>query len=309
MREGNFETIEKRDQKQRVNNEAIAVEYDEEKDSKLAETLARIDLSLMENIFRERMRHTEGETEQINFKGADQIFSGRSKGQETLDPGEGLAGYYNAWDDDIVISFDNIKYKFGEENAELALVHVLSHEQGHATAKHNFLDNNLQDATEESPQRACVLGYAELEVWEADTEGNISDYVAKHALLDEAVTEKLAREVFDEYIARSDQYDDEVVESFKKKREEVFGEYPHEAYVEMLDVIISKISKKSGTSEDVIWKKIQRGRQEGSEFDDEIRALIVETFSEEFYEALRNNNFLKIAEHIDSPKLKEFIKK
>ncbi|PLX25228.1 hypothetical protein C0580_02985 [Candidatus Parcubacteria bacterium] len=303
-----FEFIGNRDQKSRADNNVIAFEYDEEKDSELAEILTRVDLPLMESIFRERIGHSEGASEQINFKKVDQIFSGRPKAKKTFDPREGL-GFYNAWDDDIVVSFDNIKYKFGEENAELALIHILSHEQGHATAKHTFLDNDLQGATEDSPQRACVLGYAELEVYETDAQGNIGDHLAKHALFDEAVTEKLARQVFDEYIARSGQYDDEAVESFKKRREEVLGEYGHEAYVEVLDIIISEISKNTGISEDVIWKDIQRGRQEGLEFDDEIRALIVKTFSEEFYEALRNSHVAKIAEYIDSPKLKEFIKK
>ncbi len=228
-----------------------------------AETsLMKIDFAMLRIIIIDRLREICPELieENVNVLTPDKIKFKKQLGV-SFTPGE--PARYDPLSNLITIEYNQLKRIYGDAAAR-ALQYVCFHEEIHAISKNvceygTYENNILQN------------GYRYMGIY--DSYPLVS--------FDEAVTEKMTREIITEYEKRKGT---PILDGLK---------LAYEKLVSFLDLLIQKISEKTGIHESVIWKKIQREKIIGKENGVEsVMDRLEQIFSSEFVNKIIENDIV-----------------
>ena len=259
------ETPEQKERRMRYEEGAKKKLGWEEKDPKLAEILDKVDFDILRGILERHAIHSGVPKGQMNFVGKDRIKHSASIF---------ALGTYYLEENIIGLERKDIEKKYEGMDLALAIVLCLSHEEVHAASRiecHGYYDELKE---EEHRTRHREIGY-----WKEDT----------FNAFNEAVTEKLGREVFEEYIRATAAVRGSELRSFlmqhsaRKKSEEHQYKVPCQEEVEFLEYVIEEIHHATNLPEKTIWEAFIRGLFVGEKFQDkEIQAGFAEIFGEDF---------------------------
>lgn len=244
--------------------------------------LERIDFDLLNDIFNNVTRGINVEHKALSLE--DFVLE---KGYPTDRDNKGL---YDPRTGKIKL----FAYGFVEEHGKLSSIEVFRssiHEGTHKLARTRYRSSFQQEG-----------GYLKVSIDPYGTEKEIERAIKKgnmprhhiFLMLNEAVTEKIAREVLVEYLMRSHEFaDSKEADIYSHKLKEVSPDFEnysnYEPEVFVLESMIEKISKEMGIDETAIWEAFKRGYfEEGpSLFEDkEVARGFEEVFSKDFLDNL-----------------------
>ncbi len=237
------------------------------KDSRLREFLDTIDFELLRSLFLEAARKSGVNPETLNFVSADGIFG---KSGSLLEP----LGAYSGSRNIVALSMRKMEDRFGVEGKDLDTVALstLCHEEVHATAKTICIGLG-SEAEQAGYQRTMESATGRLE--------------KRFLLFNEGVTEKLCRQILEEYVERTHFADSQ---GMNRLRDLFREKHPYESLVEFVDLFIDRVSAETEVSRDLVWQAIIRGAYEGERFDDpELQQLFSELLTPDFIELLSQN--------------------
>jgi len=260
----------------------------------------KIDFSLLREIFNEVALSYEVPKEKVNFIGPEGILSHEGAYTNSVYMQEynliqlGNPNYTNdhkylLWADeekrgDLVCKLNET---FG--SIDIFRLKQLVHEQVHAVSKNigrGFVEKN-------SKSGGGYFLYKQSGFWRvSDRRDEFKSPVYSEGydifpLLNEAVVEKLAREIVLKYLESSNWPKVEVAiyKNTLNHHPEKLGGYADQ--VSLIDSIIKKISSKSNVAEEDIWNFFKKGLFEGEKFEDPDKIkLFKETFGSEFLKQL-----------------------
>lgn len=222
--------------------------------------LSFINFDMLELAYRKIVEKSGFNPEQTNFLGPDKImfFEDRK-----------VAGLYMVRANAILLNEKKLKEWGKKPRLErLHTIKMVCHEEVHATAKTVCVEN---------PKGAdkLVAGY------DIKDDGNKT-----WEFLNEGVTEKLAREIFAEYI----QSTGEISEDEKRDFEESCRRIPvYAENVWMVESLVDRLALETGVSKNKVWQALIRGAYQGVQLDDpELKELIVNTLGIEFFDRLKS---------------------
>lgn len=164
-------------------------------------------------------------------------------------------------------------------NPKLLTLIFFIHEQNH----------NITD-TPCAPRQGVIhrqkVGYS-YQVIERKNDGTVTGYGA-FSFFNEGVTEKIARELTIQYLVDHPTIADKNdIESFKKLYSEPNAFNLYEFNIVLVDLVIDRISQKTGVSRDTVWGSIKRGQFDWEIFSDkELHEMLSEALGENFVKKL-----------------------
>ncbi|KKU93939.1 MAG: hypothetical protein UY26_C0003G0089 [Candidatus Jorgensenbacteria bacterium GW2011_GWA1_48_13] len=255
---------------------------DRESADVLADVIERIDFKALQNIFESIAAKSGIDPSKMNFVGPERFYDMTSM-WDTL-------GRWNS--EHNVIALNGSALKRSAERAgvdtELRVLSTLVHEEVHATSRYKSEIVKTQAGDREK----ITTGYGKYR------RGNRSKGLKGEVffdLLNEGVVELLAREVLLEYIRTTDFTDSrkvkEFMEAHEQKPEEMSGYW---LAIKFVDVLVDKVSVKTGTDRNSVWRSFVRGLYEGVDFETkEFSQPFQELFGENFLQKLSKANFSK----------------
>ena len=234
-------------------------EYTEDERRQFEEIINRIDFSALESIFSSYLQRSGVPPEKFNFLSSEKIVPVLTKDS---------SGIYSIENNLIGINFHALKEgakAYGElepdpETLALFLLHTLVHEEVHAISYRRIKDLPGLKITETGYQRRVFDS--------TDVPGEMQIVGSPYVALDEGATEKLAREIFANYLSANDFSDPEAVKEFLEilERPSFFDSVPsYNNEVKFLDEIIKQVATKGGFDRRIIWEAIIRSKLEGLE--------------------------------------------
>lgn len=233
------------------------------------EFLEHIDFATLRQLFVEHYQKSGLVKNEINFLGPEGIsFNNHTNFCGYYDPNE---NYISIPNPTLIQKKIDIKQQDGDwvkknyGNVTLHALHCLIHEETHATSGNRCAST---DPTEESQS-----GYQK---------------GRKFTAFDEGVVEKLAREITVSYLDRTGVSSSETA-TLKENLQKNSKETVYSDAVKMIDVIIDRITDKTGVQKTTVWQAIIKGLFEGETFNSpEVRGLFTQSFGENFLNQLAN---------------------
>lgn len=267
----------------------------------LSASLEKVDFELFRTIISDRLRKMGIDPKTINFLGPNRIFdSSNFGGRFPL-----TIGNYDVVKNVILINHKKITEEGAagpnntEDDRDLLVASAVMHEQTHAVSKslcrgmHFEAADMFYPAPKDTVRVGVKVGYlhvlSDFESRPGDSTFDVlrrEPYVSAQffGALNEAVTEKFAREMFVDYLQKDP---DMVDPAMVSKWREFYINHPEQlSYgleVDVLEALIERISRETGVSEDVVWQAMAMGMFKGeSLFDQEIAQAFEEIFGREF---------------------------
>jgi hypothetical protein len=256
-----------------------------EKGPELENFLQRVDFDLLEDIFKKIAEKSDINPETLNLVNRERIFEKSSLGEE----GTENAGGYEPVKNIIAFSAREMeKFQqtdFSGIHPDVLKLYILCHEETHATAK-----TVCKGGFARSRRAEVQMGYQQTKFKKTLFGKRPKQFFE---FLNEGVTDKLTREVFQEYTTATAFSNTDELSKFRKKAETYYS-----PYVTLVDALISKINSETNIPEEVIWKSIIRGMYEGEDLmGEELRQAFDEAISRGFVERLA---IAKTADDIES---------
>lgn len=277
------------------------------------EMLGKIDFDILKDILLEYVQRSGIKPEDANILGKADIHclsEGVDK-SDTFSPDAGAT--YDAHSNQIFVNFQFIKKKLNGISFEMIL-HMIIHELAHAASKYTSLHTKYGEEQHvgyaNNPTRYGVLY--------GDEDGTVDDNFveenpfpsndlkkratrrgverrvikkkwAPYLYFEEGVTEKIAREILNEYARRAGLTGDvNKYQSLSAKKRTIW----YDKLVEYTDKIIEKISKYDDMPKKTVWDAIKRGRFEKNELKEkEVREELERIFGKDFMKRLAWGNF------------------
>jgi len=253
---------------QKIDSDYKKYEVDaKERDPNLDAVLNAVDFDLLKSIFLDYARKAGVPEGGMNFVSKDRI---RASVDAPL-----MAGQYNGFDNLIGISYPEATRGHQEEDAFMAVLSTLVHEETHAVARNLVKTKTNEKMTTGRPEISIHIdgvksGYAIMNEGQARVlEG-----------FNEGMVEKLSREVRDRYLAARPN-----LAPTQENKERARGAYQSE--VMLVEALIKRIAKEVELPEDMIWGGFVRGLFQGDEINKgELATAFAEMLGEEFIEKL-----------------------
>ena len=227
--------------------------------------LSSVDFTDLKRLFRRIAERSTVDPETMNFVTAERIIQfDMIMPVAAYSPGKNL----------IFFPYDEIKSNAKELqiDPELYTTFVLCHEEAHATSK--IVCRAFSEARSD---------YQERQTGFAQSIGEKTSF----EILEEGVTQKLAMEIFLEY-AKTHFDLKRTADFMKKLKGAMQGAQEYGSEVKITDLLIRKISGKSGMPEDKVWYGFIRAKYEGERFEDEeLQALLAEATTSDFLPKLK----------------------
>lgn len=261
--------------KEREEAARIRLVEKKEKDPELEEVIKQVDFGVLRKIFEEIAEKSGLNPRLMNFIRPERIAHWSLS--------VGAAGSYSVYENIIGISYQELK-KWAKQlniSPQIVAIHILCHEETHATGKVECRGLEQWWADPNLKQMSKKMGFARI----IEERNKPIDFLFH--LFDEGVTEKLSREVLQEYIRRADFQNKEAIAGIRRVLVEKPIEMPYAVPVKFVEALIAKISHETGINQSVVWQAIIRGMYEGEDFKDpELRDLFAETISPDFLDKL-----------------------
>lgn len=244
----------------------------------LSKIIEQIDFHTLRSIFEETVRKCGVDPSSLNFVASERIV------HASLDPS---GACYMARENAIGLSYDKIKDVAArlEIDPELLALDCICHEETHATAR---VEHHL------GGQVGTKLGFQRVE----------NDGVL-FSIFNEGVTTKFGREVFREYVHRTNIKNDEGVEGLENALRKDTSFFWGDS-VRLVDALITKLSYETGVSKEVVWGAIVRGMFEGIDLDSTpLNDLFSEIIAPNFIDKLATMDDLTIEGLIEELALSE----
>ena len=174
---------------------------------------------------------------------------------------------------------------------DLLVLRTYIHELIHAASKQIdvvSLDNVPADSKEVSMCGFAILSYS----GEGESETEESFFVD----FDEAVTEKLANEVFLEYCKRTQDFSDDELANFDK-----IDSIHTDSRIKMLEEMIEQVSVESGATKDDVWQKVKQGKLAGVKTVLDWIKELEQIFGENYLELLAKDSN-EMRQHVENLK-------
>jgi len=231
-----------------------------EKHPELKELLDKVDFDTLRDILKEIADRSGVNTERLNFIDPKRIYHLQSQLKlQAAYSGKRRAIFINN------VEIDDAADKFGFSR-ELGLVHALCHEEVHATSKNECRSISRENKLIEE----VTIGYlAHRTTWAEPINIKEKEEIF-YSLFNEGVTEKLAQEVFAEYLRRTGGAGSEAAKQILK----TYKENPAAAskYWEasaLVDFLVEKISEKCALEKQRVWQAFVEGMYKGGALEDE----------------------------------------
>ena len=254
--------------------------------------ISQIDFDRLDGVFKSQLGSYETESKFPNA-GDIEIAQGMTW--------DDINGQFDTENSKITIYPEAIAKNFDHQDFPVTLVHVVCHEGTHMVANNMYKGNLNQES-----------GYNKVSPESYDTESEKERKIKKgqlirhdiYSLFNEAVTEKISREVFKDYILGNQKIvTKEAAESYLNRLSNEAGDiekYKHYGpEVILLDQMISKMAEELEISQESIWHSIKRGYfEEGSSIfeDPEVIAGFADIFSKDFLENLSKYGYDNVDE-------------
>jgi len=210
------------------------------------EILAQVDFAALREIFSEEVRRSGGNLEEMSFADTGSVelyYDGKEK----------LAGYFQ--DGKAFINVRNEVFEIDGSLLPRYMLSTLIHEETHAAASERtcVTDEAIARMLRRSKTEAGTTyaaedgGYGEIII----TQGKLS---VAHKMLNEAITDTIANEVYDTYLERTGERsrysDSEGNADFKQS---------YRPAREVLRFVLRRIAEKAELPEDVVWGAVKQG--------------------------------------------------
>lgn len=174
------------------------------------------------------------------------------------------------------------------------LEYLLIHEEIHAISRIS-IEGSATDMEQPVIQRG---GFDKFERYRAgEGEDTYIQSRESYTLFEEGMTDKLALEVYGKYCAAKGLKGGEYENIVKFIRENPGS--PYRDAITFIDIFIKRLAAESGTSEELVWGGLVRGKLEGTDLDDkEFEQLFSEMFSDRFLSLLAKDNFAELEKEL-----------
>ncbi|MBI2356152.1 MAG: hypothetical protein HYV13_03030 [Candidatus Doudnabacteria bacterium] len=240
--------------------------------------LGKVDFDLLRKLFFEIFKRIGMDETSFNFLGPERI----------VESNHGTT--YSGIDNAIIIALKNLEATGRPTEQDFA--HVLIHEEVHATAKTicrgeidptwlaDYFPNKV-NSIPENQFRELRYGLSRLTLPKKSIHGRTRVFY----LLNEGVTEKLAREIFEKYANVKDM---DVKEHGKKVNDEKNPEnYYYPIPVRFVEALVDRIAKETGLESKMVWESFVRAAYTGEDMENpELRQAFAETISDDFLSRL-----------------------
>ncbi|HOX10980.1 MAG TPA: hypothetical protein P5323_00485 [Candidatus Moranbacteria bacterium] len=255
------------------------------------EFFKKIDFSLLQNLFSKLENRCGVTKNRTNFLGPESILSADGCSSKYFSEYNliTLGSVNRQWplNDKTEDKEKSNKYlertKEAYGSADICRLHNLIHEETHAISKNVCIGWEQSFIYPENPARG-EMGQEQSGYYNSSRYGNLPyEGYGGNAFntLNEAVAEKISREITLEYIAFSNWPKDEVKKFEESYKQGSLLHYKQE--VIMLNAIIRKISENNKISEQTIWDALKKGFIKGERFEShEVVKLFEESFGSEF---------------------------
>lgn len=234
----------------------------------LKESVEKIDFKILKDIFDDFFRNYNLQQPDLDVVSKEKIYDCNFQ----------AAGTYNGDTGVIVLNYRGFRMRVIEEslqsgldlNIDLLIIRTYIHELVHALSKQ--VDVVSFGNSDDERQEVALCGF-HLSSY------NGEDMNGEHFFenFDEAVTERVAEMIFNEYVNRVGLFTEKELKDF----DEVNTIYDDEN-IKMLDEMISFLIKESGMNSSEVWKKIIQGKFEGviviSDWLDELKKIFGENY-------------------------------
>lgn len=263
------------------------------KDSEFDKTKEQIDWDVIKNIFENIAQKSGINPKDFNFLGADKVLNcklfegGYSGGKEII-------GRYSAIGNFLALNLDQIRQTAKEKgvDAKLMTLDTMLHEMCHAASHHTHTITR-------SFNNEFFSGKNEIEYTGAYRSSKDVDKIKMNQIseskressgdaLDEAITEKLATDIFSEYAKRVNLTDKKSMDDYQEK---FLGDENREynRLVKFIEKLCELISKKTGVDQEIIWNGFIRGSfYKKTLSDPEIQQWFAQAFAPTFLTELGN---------------------
>lgn len=253
----------------------------EEKNITLEKFLDKVDFNTLRMIFEDYLRKSGISPEKFNFLGPEKIK------------------YMKGWDaaffadNSIRMNTDVGKNLLMAINTGLAPdllnLHKLIHEEVHAISHNSRMEHSPTEAEYRS-------GYQKTKTIFTDIGNDTVQVDNSHffRLFDEAVTERLAREITVRYLEKYPNFTNNASKYIYKNINNHPGADIYQPEVDLLEALITRLSVETELSEELIWQGIIRSKMEGFSFyEDNMHELFDELVGKDFTNRLKSVNTLK----------------
>ena len=243
--------------------------------------LDEVDFDLIKSLFEKYILKSGFKQEDMNFVSRDGVLLNESTSSNL--------GLYDMIANKIIVYFNTLSNKSMERsvNIRLFLPYVICHEETHATSKnecYGFVTGITQD--DELSARSGLDAFNK-------PKGKSPKF--KFVALNEAVSEKLAREILREYLNSTSLANREEIENFFKAVEN----FRISAFVKLIDAFIAKVNSKTGINQDTVWQAFIRGQREGLDLMEEnLMKMFKGVFTKKFIVKLSNISTIEEAIYI-----------
>lgn len=275
----------------------------------IKEVLDKIDFEKLKSMFADLARGIGIPEEGINFLDRDRVFGSengsRYRPEENiifLDQSKGRKGEWDLRSQEKIDAEDNKEAKAVYGSREIRELRVLVHEEAHAISKVVCVVDEWGSTVQ------FKVGYNEVTQRNALLRGKQKEKGRKMTfqLLNEGVTEKLARELTLKYLEDNNwpRGEIDVFEDSVNKHNRGLS-YVQE--VKFVDALIKTIADKIDESEGVVWEAFVSGLLKGGVFRDEnVKNIFKQIFGEEFLDDLSELDSLALG---SQNQFVEFLKK
>ncbi len=263
------------------------------KDSEFDKTKEQIDWDVIKSIFEDIAQKSGIDPKDLNFIEADKvlnckIFEGGYSG------GKEIIGRYSAVGNFLALNSDQIRQAAKEKgvDAKLMTLDTMLHEMCHAASHHTHtITRNFNNE--------FFTGKNEIEYVGAYRSSKDSDKIKMNQVseskrvsfgdaLDEAITEKMATDIFREYSKQVGLTDKKTLDDYQEK---FLGDENREynRLVKFIEKLCGLISQKTGVDQKIVWSGFIRGSfYKKTLSDPEIQQWFAQAFSPTFLTEMGN---------------------
>ena len=257
------------------------VEQAPKKDQKLEKFLKKVDFHLLKIIFDDYAKKSGVAPADVNFLGPEKIFYKKGRGAHFSSN--------NTISMNADITLDSAVGISSGIPPDLLRLRNLIHEEVHAVSFRNSVKHSETESEYSSGYKSAK------EVITEKGNGVIQiDEIHFFRLFDEAVTERLAREITKRYLETHPEFTNAVSRNIYAHLDKNPNIDIYQVEVDLLEALIKRLSIETGLSQEMVWEGLIRSKLEGFFFfDDGMQELFDELVGPDFAIKLKSVNTLQ----------------
>src|SRR3989344_2868869 len=243
------------------------------RDPELEQILAKVDWGWLKQRFGRILAHTDIDPASLNFVPPDMIESDHTWESE---------GFYSIFNNQLVVNPEKVRevQELWQVPIELMWLYLLAHEETHAVSK-----SECVGAFGDVSEYYLRSGYSLYHANEQDESKEFDTY----QILDEGITDKLAREIVLEYLeAHPDFADATGTKEFTSKLNDDRWHKKYNLEVSLVELMIDRLARETGVTSKIVWNAMLQGKLEGEDLThQDFQELARQFFSEKFLHQLK----------------------